>query len=163
MPFKDSRFAKPSASFTGPSRHLYISGIGHQTKTPKSGLLSFFSAFGALEDVDGDQGIYMPDAKRYVFVTYVDQAVAEQVFQALTANPTIAVVDAHSLSVKYATLASSKRPPEPECTSTTDHVHVPGALVVEEFISEEEEKELLECYQRGDWKVSLNRRVQVGY
>lgn len=164
MGFKDSRFAKPGAGFKGPSRHLYISGLGHQLQTDKTALLDFFRSFGTLEDVEGDEGIYMPPEKRFLFVTFQEVRVAQEVFARLAADPSIPSLQAHNLVVKYAQLAATKRPPEPDCTSSTEDVVVSGALVVPDFLSQEEEQELLAFYEAQDWKANLNRRVQhYGY
>lgn len=161
MGFKDQRFAKPAASFVGPSRSIYIAGLGDQLKTDKTKLVEFFSQFGELEDNDGDQGIYMPEGKRFIFISFVDCQVAEHVYSSLEVNPSIPSLNANNLQVKYAQLASTKKSTEPECTSSTDNIHVPGLAVIEDFITEEEESDMMEFYSSNDWKVSLQRRVQV--
>jgi len=51
-----------------------------------------------------------------------------------------------------------------DCTSTTDHVKIPGLIVIENFISEEEEKAILEAVDDKKWFYELQRRVQhYGY
>jgi hypothetical protein len=58
-------------------------------------------------------------------------------------------------------------PPEPECISETEDIVVPGLHLFTEFVSLEEEKELLEFSDQKDdngrqfWKTNLHRRVQV--
>ena len=54
-------------------------------------------------------------------------------------------------------------PPEPECTSLTSDVDVPGLFLFEDFLSGYEESELLsKCtFSETALHRSMNRRVQV--
>ena len=57
---------------------------------------------------------------------------------------------------------------EPECTSSTSHIDVPGLLLIEDFISIEEESELLDgsgiaSESFSSWITYLTRRVQVRF
>jgi alkylated DNA repair dioxygenase AlkB len=54
----------------------------------------------------------------------------------LFGKPSINIEDQSSLN-------GVGEPPRPECTSVTSHVHVPGLVCVENFVSEEEEQALL--------------------
>lgn len=70
--------------------------------------------------------------------------------------------------VRYADLSRIKiSPPEPECISETVNVNVPGLYLIPEFVTFEEEKELLDFADGKDengklyWKSGLTRRVQV--
>jgi alkylated DNA repair protein alkB homolog 8 len=72
------------------------------------------------------------------------------------------------VSVRYADLSRvTIPPPEPECISETEDVVVPGLHLFTDFVSLEEEKELLEFSDQKDdngrqfWKTNLHRRVQV--
>ena len=51
-----------------------------------------------------------------------------------------------------------------ECTSSTAQVHVDGAVVLAEFITEAEEAALLACVDAQPWVDNIHRRVQhYGY
>jgi alkylated DNA repair protein alkB family protein 8 len=175
MGFKDKKFIRPSKrDVDKPTRHLYVSGIGHEFKTDISDLRTFFSQFGELEEPNnsesdndvGDFGdFYMPLDRRYCFVSFKSIESATVSFNALNKEDvSIPSLGVTGLLVKFATSAADKSgPPEAECTSSTDHIHIEGLSVIENFISEEEEEALLNTYGNDDnpaWKESLNRRVQ---
>lgn len=71
------------------------------------------------------------------------------------------------LSTKYATIARPPMPPpEPECTSSTDEIEVPGLTVIRDFVTEADELHLLQMCdihenKKSKWKSNLSRRVQV--
>ena len=49
----------------------------------------------------------------------------------------------------------------PECTSLTDKVNVPGLVLVNDFVSEKEETDLLKVINAGKWRDDIKaRRVQ---
>ncbi|KAG2392558.1 hypothetical protein C9374_011283 [Naegleria lovaniensis] len=47
-----------------------------------------------------------------------------------------------------------------ECTSSTEHVKIPGLLVIENFITEEEEEKIIKQVDQHEWVHELQRRVQ---
>jgi alkylated DNA repair protein alkB family protein 8 len=175
MGFKDKKFIRPSKrEVDKPTRHLYVSGIGHEFKTDISALRTFFSEFGELEEPNinepdnavGDFGnLYMPLDRRYCFISFKSVDSATAAFNQLNKEdapiPSLGVT---GVLVKFATAAADKSgPPEADCTSSTDHIHIEGLAVIENFITEEEEEALLNNYGNDDnpaWKESLNRRVQ---
>jgi hypothetical protein len=78
------------------------------------------------------------------------------------------MVQGRKVAVRYADLTREMiPPPEPECISVTADVVVPGLHLFPEFVSEEEERELIEFSDQKDphgklfWKTNLRRRVQV--
>lgn len=167
MGFKEKRFVKPSKdSLDAPSQHLYFAGLGCQMKTDREQLREFLVArFGPLQSGEDDDGLYMPAERRYCIASFpdIEQAVRAHVFFA--AEPDLSSLGASKVVARFAQLAEEKtsRAPEPECTSATEEVHVPGLLLVPDFVSAEEEAALL-GELGGDsapWRDSLNRRVQV--
>jgi alkylated DNA repair dioxygenase AlkB len=84
-------------------------------------------------------------------------------------NPLI--IQGRKVGVRYADLTRTIiPPPEPECISVTADVVVPGLHLFPEFVTEEEERELIEFSDQKDshgklfWKTNLHRRVQhFGY
>lgn len=59
----------------------------------------------------------------------------------------------------------AKEPPEPECTSTTENIVVPGLTLIENFIHPDEESAILGQFDSdAKWECGINRRVQhYGY
>jgi hypothetical protein len=178
MGFKDKRFVKPSKDVQEtPTKHLYMAGLGQQMGTNRELLRKFLvDKFGPLEesqrddgdDDDGvnDDGLYMPHDRRYCVASFqsVEHAVVANDF--FHTDPDLSFVGASKVSVRFANLAEDriKTIPEPICTSTTSSIEVPGLYLLEDFISEEEENQLMEqigCDSSPSWKESLNRRVQV--
>nr|CAG4719380.1 unnamed protein product [Naegleria fowleri] len=47
-----------------------------------------------------------------------------------------------------------------ECTSSTEHVKIPGLIVIENFLTEEEEEKIIKQVDQHDWVQELQRRVQ---
>ncbi len=164
MGFKDSRFVKPSKEDKEkPTCHLYISGIGEELKTDPQSIRAFLLTFGELDQsCQGDLAIYMPEGKRYIFVTFKSLEAAVSCYTYLLERGSIPELQVSRVVARFATLASQQGPAEPECTSITEDVTVPGLKLISDFITEQEENELLaEFDEPCKWKQTLNRRVQV--
>lgn len=74
------------------------------------------------------------------------------------------VIDGYNITIKYASIKKpSTPPPEPECTSSTVDIQVPGMMLIPDFISPDEEAYLLDTYATRDmkWETNISRRVQV--
>lgn len=172
-----SRFVKPK--FVDPnsdeapvvSRHLYVVGVGQAMGTSKSALYQVFSQFGELDGpVDGQRAIEYIDGKRYCFVSF-KQPEAASVALAQLNDKNIEDLKNAKIRLKYAIEATeendpnaSRSPPEPECTSTTEHVQVPGFQVIPDIITPEEEDYLLQgigSENNSLWQEHISRRVQV--
>jgi len=73
----------------------------------------------------------------------------------------------NKIYVRYAErFAAPTAPPEPECTSVTKDIIVPGLHLVEEFISNETETVILNahCRDNSNWLKDILRRVKhFGY
>lgn len=177
MGFKDKMFVRPTKGNAGlPTRYLYLSGVGSDLGTDPMALHQFLSRFGELESIGADDeednqdelskeasGVYMPPNRRYCFAVFklVESAIAAHDF--FSRNSSVDELGVSQVMAKYSDIAGSRGPPEAECTSSTSSVIVPGFTLIENFISEEEEMNLMEEYgsEQAPWKESLNRRVQV--
>ena len=167
------RFKKPSKGKEreGPTKVLYVAGVGSKYETKEETLVSIFSKFGRLCEV------VMPVGYRFVYVVFEDAADAQVCSDALSEKDLSAEGLSSSMYIRYAVEVDksdevvSSVPPPPECTSTTDHVVVPGLRVVEGFLSVAEEstwmagvdgKEELspEEWSPAAWAMVLSRRVQ---
>lgn len=72
--------------------------------------------------------------------------------------------DNDKVVVRYASVViDCNTSPEPESTSVTDHIAIPGLYLISEFLSADEETKLLAQYGDSEsWIASgINRNVQV--
>lgn len=167
MGFKDKKFAKPSkATAHVPSQHLYLGGIGSQMKTPRDELRTLLIQFGELmSEEEGDDGISMPEDRRFCFASFSTVDSAERAYHFFSTEPSFPTINASKVDVKYAQRVDEeqKKSPEPECTSLSEHVVVPGMAIINNFISADEEQALMDELANKSspaWKESLSRRVQ---
>ena len=138
------RLVKPKNNV--PTRHLYVSGVGTHFGHSAVDVRRALSIHDdAIVDLLQDGGAL----KRFVYVSF------ESVDDAARAYHTI-MGGGDKYHVRYA--AEEKPPgtaPEPECTSLTAHVHVPGVHLIPSFITAEEEAALLQLLGGDDapWEV----------
>ena len=217
----EERFCKPKYD-AGPTRFLYVAGVGDELHSDVDKLVHFFSNFGALDDryvacsarddddgddddgdgkngvgdndgidVTGDDyknvrnAICMIPNRRYIYVCYlsVQSATAALIYirnrKNLQSNDDDDVDDddvdvdddgifVRKLCANYAEERANvvSRRTGIECSSSSSaHVDVPGCHLIKDFISLEEESELLSELAGEDavWRGDLNRRVQVSY
>lgn len=167
MGFKDKKFAKPSRSTANePTCHLYLGGIGAQMKTPRDALKTLLETFGPLvQEGEDDDGVYLPDDRRFCFASYESIEYASRAFEFFNTTTDFPTLHCTKVDVKYAQRADEieKGNSDPECTSVSEHIIVPGLAVIPEFISAEEESSLMEELGNDSlpiWKESISRRVQ---
>ncbi len=177
MGFKDRKFVKPSKDVQDvPSSHIYFAGLGHQMSTDPIILSKFLvDKFGPLLesaptlDVEGNHdvhnGLYMPHDRRYCVASFQQLEHAVKAFDFFNNDPDLNFLGATKVVAKFAHMSDGrpKGTPEPVCTSSTDHIQVPGLLLLENFITEDEEIDLMNEVGSESclWKESLCRRVQV--
>jgi hypothetical protein len=192
MVFKDKKFVKPSKQTTVvPSRHVYLAGLGHQMGTDRETLRAFLiSHFGPLatnmpvagtnktdgedkeesekpvEEDEEDDGIYMPQDRRYCIASFptLEASIAAYEFFSNEEHD-VSVLGASRILTNFAQQMDNQKlqkSPEAECTSTTASVVVPGLVLIENFVTEDEA--VLLMAELGDecapWRESLCRRVQ---
>ena len=166
---RPSRFVKPSGASSSSSghstRHLYVCGLGDSLKTPELLIRSIFEPYGELNESLPWGPIDYPEGKRYVFVSYRNLADAEKAYTDLGDGKPIDALNGGKLYIRYAERAveeEARGPSVAECTSTTRDVKIPGLILVENFISEEEADCLWNLLDRDDapWEEGLSRRVQ---
>lgn len=166
-PSAQVRFIKPSAaSKEVPSEHLYIAGIGDSLRTPIDQIKEIFAAFGELDDSQSWGSVDAPEGKRYVFVSYKEASSAERAYTSMVNQP-VPALGCSKLLIRYANRVPEGTKPKgvPETAEdvcVTRDVVVPGLVLVEDFINEEEHKRLWDLFGADDapWEESLSRRVQ---
>jgi hypothetical protein len=215
----EGRFCKPKYD-AGPTRFLYVSGVGDELHSDVDKLAHFFSHFGALDNRyvacsardddndDGDSGdeidggvedgsgynrgievttgtdytnkvmlrnaICMIPNRRYIYVCYLSVQSATSALTYIRTQKGLQSNDddndddilVRKLCANYAEERANmvSRHTGIQCSSAnTAHVDVPGCHLIKDFISIEEEKELLSELAGEDaaWRGDLNRRVQV--
>lgn len=157
------KFCKPSID-SGPSRFLYIAGIGHQLGTDIRDVKKVFEAYGELDCDEGDGGVEFVDNTRFCYVCFksVDAAVAA--LNDISTKSSIDGLSASKIMVKFAQKSCPvQSPPLPECTSLTKDIDIEGVHIIPDFLSIEDEMNLLDgiASDHGPWINDLNRRVQV--
>lgn len=165
-----SKFCKPSKnSEVIGSRHVYIAGLGHQLGTSVSYIHSLFSAFGEL---DADNPVELVRDKRYCYISYKQLSSAKLLMDFylndVTINSSIDLSIICKLQVKFACLSSEQiagpSQIDPEDVCETDHINIPGLIVIKDFISEDEQEMIL-ASEIGDekssrWEELLSRKIQ---
>ena len=100
--------------------------------------------------------------KRICYIIYTEAEFAAKATSHFLQHPL--VIDGFNITIKYADIKKpSTPPPEPECTSGTHDITVPGMTLITEFITPDEETYLLDIYANADmkWETNISRRVQV--
>eukprot|EP00750_Incisomonas_marina_P019698 INCI3608.3.p1 GENE.INCI3608.3~~INCI3608.3.p1 ORF type:complete len:695 (+),score=92.55 INCI3608.3:36-2087(+) len=144
------------------SQVLHVSWARRNRKhMNKERLRALFAEFGQVEKV------FMVNTNRYALVTMAraedaeraQEAMHERILpQLLSKRIFIKPSDYRSLDEK---IAADARLTD---ASSTDHVEVPGLHVFPDFITEEEERALLDDIDSRSWHQTLQRRVQhYGY
>lgn len=155
------RFRRPQNN-SGPTRFLYVSGVGDEMGTKESSLVEIFSQFGEIDFSDG-YGIDLVPNRRYCFVCFVEVESAMKALQHFSAEYELPNLPQTKIMVRYAEEVKEKIIPKIDCTSSTNHIEVPGLFLIEEFVNPEEEEGLLSEFgsDNSPWKDSISRRVQV--
>jgi RNA recognition motif-containing protein len=165
-----ARYVKPKQD-SGPTRFLYVSGIGHSLKSDPIAIAMVFSKFGSLSLEEGNVGpepsgcgVEFVENKRFCFVIFEDVESAAAAQKALN-HVEIAELGGIKVLIRFAQEATPVQGVKmPDCTSSTADIRVPGLQLIKDFITIEEEQQLLEglCGTNANWEQTLNRRVQVG-
>lgn len=140
-------------------------GLGDSLQTPLELINSIFEPYGELDQSLPGGPIDCPEGKRYVFVSYTNAADAERAYTDLGNGKPIKALNGGKLHIRYAERAAEEEmrgPSVAECTSATRDVKVPGLILVENFIGEEEAQyfwNLLDS-EEAPWEEGLSRRVQ---
>ena len=122
------RLVKPPIKAANiPTRHLYVSGVGAALGHTEKDIEPLFSPYGVIDRIE------LVTASRFVFVSFlhVDSAIRAMEDSKLLPPPPPAPTTGTNTTkffLKYAWEAKPVGPlvVEPDCTSTTAGIHVPG-------------------------------------
>ena len=162
-----SRFKKPAAKSdqnltdVPPTCHLYIAGVGSGLGHTCAQIREALSPYGEIESIE------MPPGKRYVFVSYLDESSSTRAKNGLSEkHMQMDFLGGGRLGiVEYAQqvpadVESDIKSTEPEDVVLTQHVEVPGCRQFFDWITSQEEIELLNELELSTWEINLKRRVQ---
>lgn len=136
-------FVKPSKK-ASPTRFLFVSKADISDPNLAAELISIFSRYGDLDETMGP--VYINHKRHVCYVCFQDKGSCQKALLATQCKEGMSLSGGvEKLICKYADVERPVTPPpEPECISTTEGVDVPGLTVMEEFVSEEEERFLLD-------------------
>jgi hypothetical protein len=153
-----AKYIKPKQD-SGPTRFLYVSGIGHSLGHDPAAVESVFAKYGSLETIE------FVENKRFCFIVYEHTDSAGAAYHDLNVCAhTIPELGDIKVMIRYAQEAvPTQDVPTPDCTSSTADVSVPGLQLLEDFVTVAEENDLMHgiCAPSANWEQTLNRRVQV--
>ncbi|KAK3004088.1 hypothetical protein RJ639_017888 [Escallonia herrerae] len=155
------RFTRPRGGDGGSSPNLYVANCGPAVGVSYDAIASAFSTYGAL------QGVYPADESgTRVIVSYYDESSAQAALNALDGHPCPDLCG-RSLHIRYSVF----QPPcqvhhndSVQVALEASDLNIPGIYLMHDFITAEEEKELLAAVDGSPWKSLAKRRVQhYGY
>eukprot|EP00743_Colponemidia_sp_Colp-15_P006292 GILK01006770.1.p1 GENE.GILK01006770.1~~GILK01006770.1.p1 ORF type:complete len:643 (+),score=105.48 GILK01006770.1:34-1962(+) len=152
----DMQFRRPSAT-DGPQRHLFFSNCGMATKIDVKAMESLLRSLSTIDQ------IWWIDDKFHMYVSFPSVEDAVRVREQLH-NVFIPELGRKPLIEFAAEYQEPVPPPAPQCVSRSAHISIPGLVLIEDFISKEEEQELLQYIDGSPWDTLISRRVQhYGY
>lgn len=153
------RFTKLKATNES-SSNLYVANCGPAVGLDFETIKSAFSEFGVVN------GVYLADESgTRVIVSFVENSSAKAALEALDQRP-CQELGGRVLHIKYSVFQQPVQKVNdsvPVCLETSD-MNIPGICLIHDFITIEEEKELLAAVDCRPWKSLAKRRVQhYGY
>ncbi|XP_077234781.1 RNA-binding (RRM/RBD/RNP motifs) family protein [Tasmannia lanceolata] len=153
-----SRFSRPNG--TEPSPNLYVANCGPTVGLSFDIIESVFGTFGEV------RGVHPADESgARVIVSYSQLTSAQTAFEALNGFPCAPLGD-RILHIRYSVF---QHPPSEVDDSVSvslgaSELEIPGLYLLHDFISINEERELLAAVDNRSWKSLSKRRVQhYGY
>ncbi|KAJ3680716.1 hypothetical protein LUZ60_016994 [Juncus effusus] len=156
----NSKFIRPKASEKEPSSNLYVANCGPAVGLTYNDIKSEFEKFGEIISVNpaDNSGVR-------VVISFTDINSAQAAFQALNGKPCLNLNN-RVLHIQYS-FAKQEKVKINGCVKVShfaSELGVPGIHLMHDFISLEEEKELLKAVDERPWKSLSKRRVQhYGY
>ncbi|CAK9870761.1 unnamed protein product [Sphagnum jensenii] len=156
-------FVKPSRfAMEEPTAHLYVANCGPAVGIPISVIRDAFSMFGRVTSVLQPAG---DSSGSRVYVSYVNVSDAVAARQAWNGRP-CDLLQGRVMLIQHAVPQQQQSPVEaqvPVFTLTKD-IGIPGLSLYTDFISPEDEQELLTAVDAEQWTTLAKRRVQhYGY
>ncbi|KAM7512711.1 hypothetical protein LguiB_011586 [Lonicera macranthoides] len=153
------RFTRPKGGNGESSPNLYVANCGPAVGLSFDNIASAFSTYGAVK------GVHPADESgTRVIVCYFEESSARAALDALKGHP-CPDLGGRSLHIRYSVF----QPPGQVSESITvslkaSDLNIPGIYLMHDFVTAEEEKELLAAVDGRPWQCLAKRRVQhYGY
>ncbi|KAF3498297.1 hypothetical protein DY000_02053467 [Brassica cretica] len=158
------RFVRPlPSSGTGESNssNLYVANCGPAVGLSHDAIGAVFSAFGEVK------GVYTADESGVrVIVSFADPFSAKSALEALSGRP-CPDLDGRTLHIRYSVLQLPSQTQVNECVPVSlsgSDLNIPGLFLLPDFVTAEEEQQLLAAVDTQPWIGLAKRRVQhYGY
>ncbi|KAJ0233123.1 Alkylated DNA repair protein ALKBH8 [Hirschfeldia incana] len=141
------------------SSNLYVANCGPAVGLSHDAIVAAFSAFGEVK------GVYAADESGVrVVVAFADPFSAKSALEALSGRP-CTDLDGRTLHIRYSVLQLPSQVNEcvPVSLSSSD-LNIPGLFLLPDFVTAEEEQQLLAAVDTQPWIGLAKRRVQhYGY
>ncbi|XP_020570588.1 alkylated DNA repair protein alkB homolog 8 isoform X1 [Phalaenopsis equestris] len=156
-----SRFTNPKGSSCSATQNLYVANCGPAVGISFEDIKSFFSTFGEVV------GIHVADdSGTRVIVCYSELTAAEAAFRTLNGCH-CGALGGRILHIRYSILQLKQKVNDNDSlfvSLVSSELAIPGIHLVHDFITSEEEQELLAAVDSKPWKNLSKRRVQhYGY
>ncbi|PKI76503.1 hypothetical protein CRG98_003054 [Punica granatum] len=156
------RFARPKEGAAGVrSPNLFVANCGPAVGVSQDAVEAVFGRFGEVK------GVYAADESgARVIVCYGEVSSAEAAMEALNGRP-CAELNGRSLHIRYSVhqpASQVKADNSVPVSFDVSELNIPGLHLVHDFVSAEEERELLAAVDGRPWNGLAKRRVQhYGY
>ncbi|XP_042004395.1 alkylated DNA repair protein ALKBH8 homolog isoform X2 [Salvia splendens] len=154
------RFTSPNGGDDVSSPHLYVANCGPAVGFSHETIASVFAIYGEVE------GVYAADESgTRVIVSYHDKTSSQAAMKALNRHP-CSSLGGHTLHIQYSVQSLGKvnnTASVPVSTSASD-LDILGLHLMHDFVTPQEEQELLAAVDDRPWHHLAKRRVQhYGY
>ncbi|KAJ0730725.1 putative tRNA (carboxymethyluridine(34)-5-O)-methyltransferase [Helianthus annuus] len=155
------KFRPPKGGHQELSCNLYVANCGPAVGLSLDRIASAFSSYGTVK------GVYPADESGCrVIVSYYDETCAQSALKALNRNP-CHDLGGRSLHIRY----SVERPPcqvksgdSVQVSLEASELNIPGIYLIHDFVSAQEEEQLIAAVDARPWHSLAKRRVQhYGY
>lgn len=155
-----SKFVRPKQSNDGTSPNLYVANCGPKVGISHDSIASAFGKFGKVVGVHAAE-----DSGVRVIVCFSEVAAAQAAFKALNGCP-CQDLGGRTLHIRY----SVPQPEKVRCNESlsvcmfSSELEIAGIYLVHDFITSNQEQDLLEAVDARPWRSLSKRRVQhYGY
>ncbi|KAK1435960.1 hypothetical protein QVD17_01733 [Tagetes erecta] len=155
------KFSRPKGGCEELSCNLYVANCGPAVGLSLDCIASAFGSYGAVK------GVYPADESGCrVIVSYCDESSAQLAFEALNQKP------CHDLGGRFLHIRYSVERPQCQVKGTdsvqvsleASELNIPGIYLIHDFVSVQEEEQLLAAVDARPWHNLAKRRVQhYGY
>ncbi|KAJ1476752.1 hypothetical protein T484DRAFT_1907362, partial [Baffinella frigidus] len=157
-------FRKPRDP-TAATRYLYCTNCPEWLPAKEGGWQTHPLVEGLAEEgACAVQGVFVVAGKPLAFLTFADAEAAAAARTLLTADSflpgRVMHVDFAEEAPPLAEVAARRAVPPVECTSVSANVEVPGMVLLEGLLSDEEAAAVVEGLDALPWESSMSRRVQ---